>query len=89
MPSLLVAFAENVVQFERAWYGMYEVTQSIITHVTANYEKIQELLSGEQKQGIIVEDVVKLNLLPTPTPPRRGICPSAVSFLFPSWEQGC
>ena len=45
MPSLLTVFAENVVQFERTWYGMYEVTQSMIAHVTANYEKIQGMLS--------------------------------------------
>jgi hypothetical protein len=41
IPHLVTAFTENVGLFERAWYGMHEVTRSVIQHFAANYKKIK------------------------------------------------
>jgi hypothetical protein len=41
IPDLVTAFTENVGLFERAWYGMHEVTRNIIAHFSANYKKIK------------------------------------------------
>jgi hypothetical protein len=40
--ALLAAFGENVSEFERAWYGMHEVTRSHLEHFSANVERIRE-----------------------------------------------
>jgi hypothetical protein len=41
LPSLLAIFTENMLVFERTWYGMHEVTQNVIEHFTANYQTIK------------------------------------------------
>jgi hypothetical protein len=40
--ALLAAFGENVSEFERAWYGMHEVTRDHFEHFNANVERIRE-----------------------------------------------
>jgi hypothetical protein len=40
--QLLAAFDENVVMFECAWYGMHDVTQSILNQFTTNLDAIRE-----------------------------------------------
>ena len=39
-PQLLNAFAENVVIFERIWYGMHEVTRDLLAVFDRNQERI-------------------------------------------------
>jgi hypothetical protein len=41
LPKLTSAFAHNVTDFERAWYGMHSVTQDILTGFTENLERIR------------------------------------------------
>lgn len=41
VPSLLSAFGENMLVFERTWYGEHEVNQSSIEHFTTNYQAIK------------------------------------------------
>jgi len=38
--DLQAVFSHNVAMFDRAWYGMYEVTQEEMKHFTANQERI-------------------------------------------------
>lgn len=52
LPAVFAAFAANVRQFERAWYGIYEVTQSVIADFTGNYETIRGRLAEKQNQSI-------------------------------------
>jgi hypothetical protein len=40
--ALLVAFGENVSAFERAWYGLHEVTPDNLEHFNANVDRIRE-----------------------------------------------
>jgi hypothetical protein len=43
IPSLLSAFDENMLVFERTWYGKHEVDQGNIEHFTTNYNRIKRL----------------------------------------------
>ncbi len=43
-PQLLGAFAENVVIFERIWYGMHEVTRDLLDVFASNQERITDSL---------------------------------------------
>ncbi len=47
VPSLLEVFTENMLLFEQVWYGTYEVTQAVIDHFTANYQKIKSAFQTE------------------------------------------
>jgi hypothetical protein len=40
-PDLLSLFAENVSVFDRAWYGLHEVTADAISRFEANVESIR------------------------------------------------
>jgi hypothetical protein len=40
-PPLLTAFEDNLLVFERAWYGRTEVTPEILAHFTGNLERIR------------------------------------------------
>ncbi len=48
MPDVHKAFTENMLLFERVWYGTYEVTQSVMEHFTTNQKKIKRLLASER-----------------------------------------
>jgi hypothetical protein len=40
-PELQAAFAANVSQFDRAWYGLHEVSQELLQAFQANLERIR------------------------------------------------
>jgi hypothetical protein len=40
LPVLIAAFRENVLVFDRAWYGRYAVSPEIVQAFTANLERI-------------------------------------------------
>ena len=40
LPDLLSAFAENVGIFDRAWYGLHDVTEEAVQRFQSNLEKI-------------------------------------------------
>jgi hypothetical protein len=41
LPDLPPVFAENMLVFQRVWYGMHEADQAAIDHFTANYRKLK------------------------------------------------
>jgi hypothetical protein len=43
LPVLITAFGDNVTAFERAWYGMHEVTPAALDEFTANLKRIREV----------------------------------------------
>jgi len=40
-PELRAAFAANVISFDRAWYGLYDVTADVLAQFRANFERIR------------------------------------------------
>ena len=40
-PSLLSVFSENLLAFDRTWYGMHETTRDLVQRFAANVEKIK------------------------------------------------
>lgn len=47
-PNVLDTFKENRAIFERSWYGLHEVTLTILERVRGNYRAIHTMLSQEQ-----------------------------------------
>ena len=43
LPGLAEAFAGNVTFFEDSWYGMHDVTDTIVRHFTANQKRIRDI----------------------------------------------
>jgi hypothetical protein len=43
MPEILSSFSENVMIFDRSWYGMYEVTGDVLRMFQKNQERIMVL----------------------------------------------
>ena len=41
LPDLLVTFGDNVLVFDRSWYGMHEVNQELVGQFLANVERIK------------------------------------------------
>jgi hypothetical protein len=41
LPDLLLRFGENVVVFDRSWYGMHEVSMEMVGQFAANVERIK------------------------------------------------
>lgn len=41
IPELRAAFAANVLSFDRAWYGLYDVTADVLAQFRANFERIR------------------------------------------------
>ena len=41
LPELRSAFSANVSSFDRAWYGLYEVTADALTQFRSNFERIR------------------------------------------------
>jgi len=46
LPEMVSSFAQNVTTFDRAWYGMYQVTQDILSRFRANLERIKTRVEG-------------------------------------------
>jgi hypothetical protein len=45
--NLLDAFSENLVVFERSWYGDHEVTGDLLKHFVSNQQRIKESVKPE------------------------------------------
>ena len=45
--SLLDAFSENLIVFERSWYGDHEVTGDLLSHFVSNQQRIKESAKPE------------------------------------------
>jgi len=45
LPNVPPMFAENMLVFQRVWYGMHEVDQVVVDHFTANYGKLKTAVS--------------------------------------------
>lgn len=45
-PGLLEVFGENLAVFERSWYGMHEVDDSLVARFAGNVEKIKTVAGG-------------------------------------------
>ncbi len=43
LPDLARIFAENVVVFDRAWYGLHEVSREMVEHFAGNVDRIKGL----------------------------------------------
>jgi hypothetical protein len=41
LPAVLEAFAENVTAFDRAWYGLHEVSREALEQFEVNFERIK------------------------------------------------
>jgi len=41
LPELRAAFTANVSSFDRAWYGLYEVTAEAMAQFKSNFERIR------------------------------------------------
>jgi hypothetical protein len=41
VPDVLAAFSQNVTAFERAWYGVHDVTDTIMSRFRLNLERIK------------------------------------------------
>ena len=40
-PELRAAFSANVSSFDRAWYGLYDVTADVLAQFQSNFERIR------------------------------------------------
>ncbi len=41
LPEVAEAFAENVLVFDRVWYGLHEVSQELLEHFMSNVERMK------------------------------------------------
>ena len=41
LPALLATFGDNVLVFDRTWYGLHEVNRELVTEFIANVERIK------------------------------------------------